>query len=307
MNIGLSSRANRRKGFTLVELLVVIAIIGILAGMILPAVQSVREAARRTSCTNNLAQQAKAAHSFNSMFGSLLGGGNGRFYHSNSLKILRFADGQNYINELERRVKELEKEGSQQIGDEEIEILNIDDFDTSDLGANRLFACPSMSEPESSGGFWRESYPGEMHSDYLANDGFDGNNRQDGPLGMTFTGISDGLSNTLLIGESMGEVVDGYRQFSAEPWVQLLPMKIDQGVDLSNVTIIFPKPFLNPFLASDGTRRYSVVQFSSPHSGVVNFSLCDSSVRSIDRNIDEEVLHAISSAKGREVISNDSF
>ena len=65
----------RGRGFTLVELLVVIAIIGVLVSLLLPAIQAVRESARRSQCLNNLSQIGIGCHNFQSAKGSFPTGG----------------------------------------------------------------------------------------------------------------------------------------------------------------------------------------------------------------------------------------
>ena len=99
----------KRGAFTLVELLVVIAIIGILVGLLLPAVQSAREAARRIQCTNNVRQLGLATHNYESVYGRLpsawvSNGLSGEPGWGWSAALLPFMEGNNIANTIDWRI-----------------------------------------------------------------------------------------------------------------------------------------------------------------------------------------------------------
>ncbi len=95
MNVSMSPK----RGFTLVELLVVIAIIGVMVGLLLPAVQAAREAARRMQCSNNMKQLGLGMHNYHAAYNTFAAGmdgtlGNGRRANQNLVGILPFVEQQ---------------------------------------------------------------------------------------------------------------------------------------------------------------------------------------------------------------------
>ena len=193
-SVGKWRPSKRARGFTLVELLVVIAIIGILIGILLPAVQQVREAARRIACANQLKQLGLAAQNYEAGFGRFPSGvvdddGNLQdAFHSGFVYLLPYIEQKNL-------------------------------YDQYDLGTNwkstqnaplaqisiPAFHCPSNnSRVDQDGGVpgsaidyaFSKGSLAYLHNRKLDNGMFDVNSEID------FSSILDGASNTLMMGEA---------------------------------------------------------------------------------------------------------
>jgi prepilin-type N-terminal cleavage/methylation domain-containing protein len=274
-------RVRNRTAFTLIELLVVIAIIAVLIGLLLPAVQKVRDSANRAMCQNHLKQLAVAAHNYHTEYGHfptglVLGKTNLLiemlpFYEERNL--YQAWDFTNYNNNLAG--------GRGAISAQVVKIL----------------VCPGdfLSEPifEAYGDFYGyTSYGGNggtrsYHPSAATTDGVFYMDSQ-----IRIDDIIDGMSNTFLFGERYHRDLEFDRIYPASPlntwggWGWVSPWNSVGDVMLSSPTgvpINYKVPLGTP-IPSLPIRYNRLCSYGSGHVGGANFALADGAVLFLNDN-----------------------
>jgi prepilin-type N-terminal cleavage/methylation domain-containing protein len=279
-----------RRGFTLVELLVVIAIIATLIGLLLPAVQSAREAARRTQCGNNLKQLGLAVHSYNAAYQMLPGYMTDKFGNAGTnwswgAAILQFLEQGNLYDFLDVSKVDAHAAGA----------------DGNKLAAMQqaipAFRCPADTGPALNSdwnsmrqGFGRSFVPTAI-SNYVGSNHSHRNNRTPAANGVfvnvgynplydthakriSLRRVTDGTSNTIAIGERVHRLRG-----------VLLRASVVFGVNDSDEN---QNTYGTSAVVGAGawTLNSDIKGFSSLHGGAVPFLIADGAVRFISENID---------------------
>ena len=294
-----------RRGFTLIELLVVLAVIGLLVSLLLPAVQQVREAARKTQCKNNLKQLGLALHNYHDTFDGLPPGAVTNVVSSatSNCTVSGLTNRSTYAPWSVLLLPYLGQTPRYQQFDCDRSFAGLihppapTANDAEQQRSNAAFECPS--DPNNGKGFANSNYFGVMGGGaqpdcagtgpysgrvFSYNGLFQNNSR------WRLTDVLDGTSNTFLLGETCYLQLPGpnpsfHGTWAASLWV--VPAGGESGVPITLATAIEPinRFSLNP--ARDWTIEHQSRTFGSRHTGGCHFLMADGSVSWKSENMDQ--------------------